>query len=154
LRPVLFHCGLVRFAPFITIKSGFETSASSSSLRRDKHVFLKCACQAASVMKRTERREYPGPHHRRSVDSRQTLPEAAWSQTLSDAARFPERGFVVVRHLCLCRHQRNYREGGIVTDDILIFGERPVKIGIGNSSADLVESTRARPTCRARMSSS
>ncbi len=115
--------------------------ASSSSL--GENTFLtKCACQATSVMKRTERR-VSGFARTQGVDNEQTFAgKAFWSPGLSDVARFPEREVCCRSYLCLCLPTR---VSPVVSSRTiyLSFGERPVKIPVSTATAPQSVNTRA-----------
>ncbi len=70
------------------------------------------------------------------------LPESCLVTRLSDAARFPEREVCCRSYLCLVCPPESIASG-IVTDDILIFCERPVKIPVSTATAPRLVNTRA-----------
>ncbi len=124
-RPCSFHCGLVHFAPFITMKSGSK-SASSSSLGRMNMFLTKCACQATSVIKRTLRRVSAlAPQKASTINSR--LPDNCWVTSPFRCCQVPcESGLLSFLPLPLSDHQTVSRVVSSRTR-YLSFGERPVK---------------------------
>ncbi len=70
------------------------------------------------------------------------LPESCLSPGLSDVARFPEREVCYRSSFAFVCPPESIASG-IVTDDILSFGERPVKIPVSTATAPRLLTPRA-----------
>ena len=151
-NPCSFHNGFVHFAPFMTIKSGLN-SASSSFVGRINMFFTKCACQATSVMKRTERRVSALAPQKASIINRRLPESCCVTSPFKCCQTSGESGLLSFLPLPLSDHQTVSRVVSSRTI-YLSFGERPVKIPVSTATApEFVNTPRSYPSRSGRSSS-